>query len=198
MLVAENNNLCFDTAICNITVHPIPIITSVVSNNNSNSFTANIQLQSSGADSCYLIYNNDTLVLQLCDSTSLVQEFPGTGIQNLTYLVKNQYGCVAQYNFAVDIKDATFIYVPNAFSPNNDGINDVFIPWFVKSPTFYLLSIYDRWSKKVFESNSTQRGWDGNYINGPASLGVYVYVIQYALPGYGETKILKGNLSLLR
>jgi gliding motility-associated-like protein len=60
------------------------------------------------------------------------------------------------------------------------------------------MSIYDRWGKKVFESNSISKGWDGNYINGAAALGVYVYVIQYALPGYTERKILKGNVSLLK
>ncbi len=197
-LVADNNNYCFDTSYCLTQVNPIPVIQSVSASAINNSFSANIYLQSSGADDCLLILNNDTINLLSCDSTSLLYEFTGSGTQQLYYLITNVYGCSAQYDFTVKINDATFIFVPNAFSPNSDGINDIFIPWFIKTPSLYLMSIYDRWGKKVFESNSIELGWDGNYINGPASIGVYVYVIQYALPGYNESKVLKGNISLLR
>lgn len=197
-LIASNNNSCFDTTNCTIQVLPYPIILSVSGVPEPNSFSASISLQSEGSDSCYLLINDEIVSLDDCDSTLLTYEFPGSGEQNLSYITRNDYGCITTYNFTVTINDATFIYVPNAFSPNADGINDEFIPWFIKTPSFYTMSIYDRWGKKVFESNSISKGWDGNYINGAAALGVYVYVIQYALPGYTERKILKGNVSLLK
>lgn len=197
-LIAAASPNCSDTADCVIQVFPNPSIQSVYSSGIENSFSANISIQSSGGDYCFIIINTDTILLSHCSDTTLIYDFPGPGVQSVQLLVTNLYGCTASYLTTLTIKDNDFIFVPNAFSPNQDGLNDVFIPYFTKPPSYYVMSIYNRWGQKVFESNSTKHGWDGNYANGPAALGVYVYVIQYALPGYAEPKILKGNISLLK
>jgi gliding motility-associated-like protein len=92
--------------------------------------------------------------------------------------------------------DKSYVYVPNAFSPNGDGENDVL---FVRSALLKELEfrVFNRWGEMVFESNSTQIGWDGTFRNKPLTPDVYDYYLK-AVCVEGEEKILKGNVTLLR
>ena len=84
-------------------------------------------------------------------------------------------GCVASNNITIQV--FTNIYIPSAFTPNGDGIDDIFrIP---PGVVFNLgaLSVYDRWGNKIFETNNITQGWDGTYKGSPAPAGAYVYVI---------------------
>ena len=72
----------------------------------------------------------------------------------------------------------TNIYLPNAFSPNGDGRNDVFMP--IESNIInYRMYIFDRWGKQIFESVSPSIGWDGSLNGSLCPMGTYVWVIQY-------------------
>ncbi|NBC08784.1 MAG: T9SS type B sorting domain-containing protein [Bacteroidetes bacterium] len=70
------------------------------------------------------------------------------------------------------------VFIPSAFSPNDDGRNDVFK---VYGPEIELirLQIYDRWGGLLYEGESTNAQWDGTFANRPANPGQYVYVLQY-------------------
>jgi gliding motility-associated-like protein len=88
-------------------------------------------------------------------------------------------------------------FVPNAFSPNGDGKNDVFMPELTCPVTGYELRIYNRYGTLVFKSNDTRQGWDGRYKNALADVGVYFYYLSYkSFNGEGYNK--KGDLILLR
>ncbi|MCC6371628.1 MAG: gliding motility-associated C-terminal domain-containing protein [Bacteroidia bacterium] len=89
--------------------------------------------------------------------------------------------------------------IPNAFSPNGDGNNDWFKPLGSAAyVTDYQLTIWNRWGQEVFRSTDpTGAGWDGNYNGQQALTGVYAYVITYKNI-YGESKIVKDNLTLTR
>jgi len=67
------------------------------------------------------------------------------------------------------------LLVPNAFTPNNDGLNDIFL---VRAENIfnYRMMIFDRWGKKVFESNDQFQGWDGMLEGTPAPAGAYVWI----------------------
>lgn len=88
--------------------------------------------------------------------------------------------------------------VPTAFSPNGDGINDVFKPLgSAKFTSEYEMTIWSRWGEQVFRSVSPDDGWDGNYKGVQSITGVYAFVISYKNI-YGESKLLKGNVTLTR
>jgi gliding motility-associated-like protein len=87
---------------------------------------------------------------------------------------------------------ATEIFVPNVFSPNDDGSNDIFKPRGTE-PFEYELRIYDRWGNLVFESKELAKGWDGTFKGAPMNSAVFVYYVLSA----GEV-ISKGNVTLLR
>jgi len=77
----------------------------------------------------------------------------------------------------VEITPAAVYYIPNAFTPNDDGLNDSF-GLVGEGITEYTMQIFNRWGNLIFESNNMQTQWDGNYQNTKAEMGVYVYKIK--------------------
>ncbi len=93
-----------------------------------------------------------------------------------------------------------FIIMPNAFSPNADGMNDLLTVMTNFEVENFYLSIFDRWGKQLFESRQIEQGWDGSYKGETCELGVYVF---YYTLSYNDNGILKefegkGNVTLLR
>jgi gliding motility-associated-like protein len=71
------------------------------------------------------------------------------------------------------------IYIPQAFTPNDDGINDLFLPVFSFLPKEYELKIYNRWGNIIFETSDPSKGWNGKQSNGkPAPSGSYIYLLK--------------------
>lgn len=89
------------------------------------------------------------------------------------------------------------IFIPNAFTPNGDGVNDIFIPRTSIEFISYHLIIYNRWGNKVFESRDSSKGWDGSYKNQPAQVDAYGYYFVGECV-QGEKITLKGNITLLQ
>ncbi|MGB0368197.1 MAG: gliding motility-associated C-terminal domain-containing protein [Flavobacteriales bacterium] len=87
---------------------------------------------------------------------------------------------------------ASELFVPNVFSPNDDGHNDVFKPRGTE-PFAYELRIYDRWGNLVFNSGKIGDGWDGTHNGKPLNSGVFVFYILS-----GDNVMEKGNVTLLR
>lgn len=90
------------------------------------------------------------------------------------------------------------ISMPTAFSPNGDNNNDVFRPMgSALNARDFDMSIWNRWGQEVYRSTDPNMGWDGTMRGEQAQTGVYAYVITYKNM-FNESKILKGNLTLLR
>jgi gliding motility-associated-like protein len=88
-------------------------------------------------------------------------------------------------------------YIPNAFTPNNSGKNDIFRPLIYGNLTNYKFSIYNRWGQQVFASTILLNGWDGNINGTPQPPGTYVWFCSYQLQGQ-QTQFQKGTLLLIR
>ena len=122
---------------------------------------------------------------------------------NATYsaTVFDESGCTQQMNILVNvIIPEVDVFVPNVFSPNDDGLNDVFLIGFsnvVSDP--YSLSVFDRWGNRVYEEvlePNSQEGWDGKYNLNDVVPGVYLYVVRYMDPNRGEV-FISGNITVL-
>ncbi len=88
--------------------------------------------------------------------------------------------------------------LPNAFSPNGDGLNDVFIPVISNGKGYIPLdfSIYNRWGQRIFYSVNPELGWNGTYNDKPADMGTYYYYIRYSIGN--KEFIKKGDVTLMR
>ncbi|MGF6848454.1 gliding motility-associated-like protein [Chitinophaga sp. W3I9] len=88
--------------------------------------------------------------------------------------------------------------LPNAFSPNGDGRNDVFRP-VVRGQMFdYELRIFNRWGELIFMSSDNHKGWDGRYKGVPVDVGTYVWWLSYKKVAGGSSNVLKGEVTVIR
>ncbi|MEG1556219.1 MAG: gliding motility-associated C-terminal domain-containing protein, partial [Bacteroidales bacterium] len=92
--------------------------------------------------------------------------------------------------------DEPLVFIPNAFTPNGDGKNDIL---YVRSVLLEKVQwmIYNRWGEKVFETNNLEQGWDGLYKGKHCEPGVYDYYFEGTCTN-GEVYVHKGNVTILR
>jgi gliding motility-associated-like protein len=114
------------------------------------------------------------------------------------FSVLNQGGCVVD-TLLINIPQDECIPIvfPNAFTPNADGINDVFRPNQNSDPVVYQLLIYDRWGALIFQSKSLYTGWDGKHNGKPAPYGVYYWVAKYTMPD-NKNSTQSGYVTLIK
>ncbi len=128
--------------------------------------------------------------------------FPAIGKYKITLTATSQQGCKSEVSKIVEVKNDFTVFIPNSFTPNYDGLNDVFMPVFSLyglDTRTYQMEIFDRWGHELFTSKDYTKGWDGTLQNkGDQVLkeGTYVFKIKYKdLEGRVYEKT--GYLSLL-
>jgi gliding motility-associated-like protein len=109
----------------------------------------------------------------------------------------NQYGCRDTAFVIVDVDYTMVDMVPNAFSPNGDGANDIFYVKNLKYQKLTEFRVFNRYGTEVFSTTNPEEGWDGNYKGVKQDIGVYNYLIRVAMPG-GAVKVYKGDVTLVR
>ena len=121
-----------------------------------------------------------------------------TGTFYVSLLIASDSGCTAIARQTIIISPAFTIYVPTAFTPNNDLNNDVFLP-VVDGATEYEFNIYDRDGKRIFTTSQTNIGWDGKVNNEGKSLPSGVYIYSLVLTDInGKIKTYEGSVALIR
>jgi gliding motility-associated-like protein/uncharacterized repeat protein (TIGR01451 family) len=126
-------------------------------------------------------------------------------LETTTYSIMGMdiQGCYDSTSFTVQVNDAVRVFVPNAFSPNNDGNNDILIlysPGDVQKVKVF--RVFDRWGEMVFEQqnfapNYPAYGWDGRFQGQLMNTGVFIYMAEVLLVD-GRTKIVTGDVTLIR
>ena len=101
---------------------------------------------------------------------------------------------------SISIRDcAPPIFVPNGFSPNQDGVNDVFEPKgnldFIET---YEMTIFSRWGERIFYTKNIENGWDGTFRNQHLGDGVYLWMMKIKYFGVSKAKVWSGDLTLIR
>ena len=98
----------------------------------------------------------------------------------------------------IEIIKCNSINIPNAFTPNADGKNDVFKIETIKEIIDFKLIIYNRWGELIYESTDINKGWDGTYKGKTVPQGVYVYILTGIIKDTGEQIKRTGSVTLLR
>jgi len=117
-----------------------------------------------------------------------------------TYTVygMSQYGCLNSALITITVDSTMTGGIPTAFTPNNDGLNDIFRPVGSKFQRLVEFRVYNRWGQQVFYSNNVEHGWDGTFNGVPQDMGDYYYQIIVAQPGSTENIAYKGSVTLIR
>lgn len=131
------------------------------------------------------------------ENTILIKENP----TEITVEFQHISGCKYSKTFEVSVKENE-IYIPNVFTPNNDGFNDNFFVSCLGCTSSYNLSIFDRWGEEVFHQenitfNDKSAGWNGSFKSKTGDNGVYVYLVEI-LNSKGERQVFSGDVLLLR
>jgi gliding motility-associated-like protein len=118
---------------------------------------------------------------------------------DLRYLltVKTAEGCVDTASVKVTVFKGSAVYVPTAFTPNNDGLNDILKPYYVQIKTLSYFTIFNRWGQKIFSTNDLSKGWDGFSNSNEIVAGSYVWVLK-AVDAIGKIYNLKGSFVLIK
>ena len=118
------------------------------------------------------------------------------GDYNIILKVCTQNGCCDSLSIPVVAETKCEIIFPNAFTPNNDQNNDVFLPLY-EGISEYNLEIFNRWGELIFESDALNTGWDGYYRGELCKQDVYVWKVR-AVCSYGQNIFKSGDVTLLR
>ncbi len=190
-LIVKDNNNCLDTSIRDITIFPYPEISLFEDTAVHYGDSLIIDAGNPGAE---YIWSNGGFN-QTVEINNITAPFP-------LDLSVNYEGCISTHHIYVDLipPPTAKLFMPSAFTPNGDGINDIFLPS-TRNIDSFELTIFDRWGKRLFESDHPERGWDGQKNGIDCPVGTYVYTLTYS--GMGDeievfSETLSGTVTLLR
>jgi gliding motility-associated-like protein len=133
---------------------------------------------------------------------NVAHTFPGPGTWTITLTAITSNGCEDQVQKQVVVNDIFNLYVPNAFTPDGDDINEVFLPRLTGIPFMetYRFEIFDRWGTIIFTTNDPEEAWTGNVRGGDyfAKDDAYNWQITVQLKGSDKERVYSGHVILVR
>jgi gliding motility-associated-like protein len=199
-VIASDNMGCYqDTGFVPVTVYSIPTVDA------GNDKTINV---GKTIELLPVVSNDVTMVNWSPTSGIFRNSYPGISVkpnESLEYTVEvsNRGGCMARDRVTVNVlcNDAN-VFIPNTFSPNGDGANDIF---FIRGSGVFqikVLKIFNRWGEVVFErsntfANNSSSGWDGSFNGKKLLPDIYVYTVAIVCDN-NSILTYKGNIALLR
>jgi gliding motility-associated-like protein len=196
--IATNSTGCMDTTTQTIYVNPLPTVTMPAQMTVQSGFPVTIPATYSPNTLTWLWSPSAGLSCTTCPTPDAGPKF------NTTYQVyfTDDNGCsnIGTVVVSVICKDAN-LFMPNTFSPNGDGSNEIFYPRGRGLERVKTLRIFNRWGEVVFERNNFQpndaaAGWNGTYKGKKPQSDVYVYQVEVFCEN-GDTIKLNGNVSLI-
>lgn len=206
--VASNSTGCASTNRTSVTANVNQVLSAPVvtcGTSTANSITFNWQAVSNADGYEISLDNGVTFQTPSSGASGLTHVVsglnPGESRTIVVRAVKNGASCATSAN-SQPVACSTLqqqtnrLDIPNAFTPNNDGKNDIFFAYGNNIRTFNM-KIFNQWGEMVFESNDILIGWDGTFKGERQPIGTYVYVVE-AVFNDGEQQIRKGSITLIR
>jgi gliding motility-associated-like protein len=177
-----------------VTVYPNPQAGFIASPNEASIFEPLITFTDTSKQSifCAIRISDGTYV----EDCSYTHTFSDTGFFRVTQIVKNEYGCTDSISITVYISPEFRLFIPDAFTPNADGLNDKFKPSSIGIKE-YAMQIFNRWGEIVFASTGPEAGWDGRFEGVDSPQGAYVYLLK-VIDIKGISRTYNGRVVLIR
>lgn len=193
-LVVTNTSNCIDSVEKQTVVAPKPIVDFTYSPTELNFINPvacfNNNTQNATSYFWDFGFNTSTLENPCQDYSTQI------GSNTAKLIARNDFGCIDSMEVEIVFGNLASVYMPNAFTPNDDDVNDVFTPQLLDIVSYEFL-IFNRWGQLVFSSQEIGEGWDGKFNGEPAKSEVYVYTL-VALTKRGQVKEYKGHVTLIR
>jgi gliding motility-associated-like protein len=171
------NGSCSDTAIGTIEVIQLPMVEFMVNlpDNEPGNYLVTTEDYSGTIYNSYWTVNDTDIFI----APSLVYDFKEAGTYTICLYGENSVGCPSTYCKEILLKGDYTIYIPNAFSPNGDGKNDVFYCYGVNLKGFEM-QIFDRWGEMVYKTDEITEGWRGDTkrSNTISKVDTYIYKVK--------------------
>lgn len=197
-VVAINSNSCADTAVVSITVYPSPIAKfSYIAQDNDVDLDVDFLNESVNA----IAYEWDFGDGEFSYSVNANNDYDKFGdcIYKPVLKAYNNFGCTDVYSDAIEIPFQLRVYAPNSFTPNNDGLNDVFtIITTDADPLLTKLQIFDRWGNLIHEYGGLNPFWDGYVNNQLATNDSYIWILKTRMKCGYDFKEYKGHVIVVR
>ena len=187
-----------------ICANPKPVSDFIADNNEVNSMDTKVQFENYSIDGDEFIWDfGDDVAIDDPTLENPEHEFPeNEALYNVTLIAISDRGCRDTSTVAVRVIEEEVYYMPNSFTPNGDGINQVFKPEFSTGVSLedFSLYIYNRWGEIVFESHDINRGWDGTYGVGGDVLqsGLYIWTMVIKAKTSDKVTQVSGQVNLLK
>ena len=123
--------------------------------------------------------------------------FPDTGLYTYYVHVESAFGCTGDDTVQILVVNQASFFVPNAFTPNGDGLNDIFRPTAVGYRSLKYFRVYNRFGEEVYSGSTLETGWDGTYHHRQADIGTYFWQISFT-DRFGNDGYVKGDVTLIR
>lgn len=195
-VVASNG--CSDTSFVKdaVFVHTNPIANFSVYKNPEDNYLIQVYITNLAQYSTNYIYKfGDGSSSFLTDP---FHQYRDSGTYTIWQIVTNDFGCIDSSSREIYVQQ-TMAYVPNAFTPNNDDLNDVFTPIVSgNDQSKYRFIILNRWGEEVFNSSLTGEGWDGSHKGIQSPNGTYVWKLIYKEQNGTESVTKTGHINLVR
>ncbi len=197
-VIARLGSCIPDTNQVTVFIYPLPTVDAGPDQRLLAGSTA--QIQATGTDiATYRWWPSETLSCPDCPNPVASMTVRTT----YTVDVESKYGCRASDSVTILLYcDNSMVFIPNAFTPNSDGQNDVFYPRGAGIEIIKTFRIYNRWGEMVFERenielNDAKNAWDGSYKGGDPKPDVYVYIME-ATCYTGENISVKGDVTIIK
>ena len=188
-------NGCINTDEVNVSVNYLPEVIAVASPYTIDVFLGQTSQLSVTTGGVVFEWFPTTGLSNPTISNPVVSGIPDTTVYVVT--VTDINGCVSSDTVVVNAIGELVIGLPTAFSPNNDGINDLYAPVVDGSGDLSYFAIYNRWGQLIHEGASSLDGWDGTVEGKPADVGTYV-VVARARTSLDEERSYQGYFTLIR
>jgi gliding motility-associated-like protein len=190
-LIANNATGCADTALVTLVVQQ-PVNANAGPDGNAE---YNMPYQLNGSGGVEYQWFPGFPVLNNSHIANPLATLPGD--TRFILMVKDEIGCIGYDTVNIRVFNGPTFYVPTAFTPNGDGLNDIFRPTPIGIYKLEYFRVYNRYGELVYETHDLNKGWDGNYKGIKQNIGNYVWAVK-GIDRRGEMRVMKGNVVLIR
>jgi len=201
-LTVTDVNACINTLTkpAYIVVNPLPVAAFTATPNSTSIVNPQVIFTSSSTGANRYLWSFGDLAGASDTLPNTQYTYKDTGCYQVTLFVQNRFGCKDSTSSPICILPEFTFYAPNAFTPNGDGVNDVWVPKGIGfQREHYTLDVFDRWGNQLYESTVWDEGWDGKANHGIyiSQVDTYVWAV-HVTDFQGNKHVFTGMVNLLK